>query len=123
MEGQTALACPLAYPSPYKRLYEEFTDTRGCTECGCGSVSGGSCSGNTVLSSSGDCSTSGNPPEFTPGKPCKSFNMGSGSVHPERAGYNYTLVAGTCSVVTPPQPTGGAVVSGLVTVVCCQAAE
>jgi hypothetical protein len=120
LEGQMTPTCPAAYPAPYKALYDTYTDTRGCSACGCGSVSGGSCTGNAMMSGGVDCSDGR---EFPIGTTCKTFDIGPGSVRPSHAGNQYTVVPGKCGVASPPQPTGKAEPSGSVTVVCCQAAQ
>jgi hypothetical protein len=115
IEGQPPWDCPDEYPIR-KEYYERYTDSRGCTDCGCGSVTGGSCSGKLLMSRDNDCSEA---VEFALGGACKVFNLGSGTIHPSSVGGVYTVTAGTCSVATPPQPTGKAVPSGALTQVCC----
>jgi len=121
LEGQTPPACPAAYPTPYKALlYEVYTDMRRCSACGCGNVTGGSCTGNAVLSGGVDCSAGR---EFPIGTSCKTFDLGAGTIHPTRVGNAYTPVPGTCGVASPPVSSGQANPSGSVTVVCCQTAQ
>jgi len=125
LDGQTTPpACPAAYPVPYpvpyKALYGDYMDARGCSACSCGNVSGGSCTGNAVMSGGVDCSGGR---EFPIGTACKTFDLGPGGLRPSHVGNAYTVVPGTCSVASPPQPTGKAEPSGGVTVVCCQSAQ
>jgi hypothetical protein len=117
-EGQAPPACPTGFPNARKDLYESYTDSRGCSECTCGPVSGGSCSGRIALSIGGDCSVSD--ADYQLGSGCKTFNLGAGNIHPARAGGHYTVSPGACSVAKPAQPTGSAEASGSITKVCCQ---
>jgi len=117
-EGQPLPACPAEYPNARKDLYETYTDSRDCSDCTCGPVSGGSCSGKLTLSSGGDCSSSN--ADYQLGSGCKTFNLGAGNIHPAHVGGQYTVVPGTCGVANPAQATGSAEPSGSVTKVCCQ---
>ena len=119
MDGQAPPDCPSDYPKGHTVLYDDFTDGRGCTDCGCGSVSGGSCKGST-LTLSVDTECGGTVAPYTVGSPCTQFNLGSGNVHPTSVGGTYTVTAGTCDVATPATPTGSATASGNFTVVCCK---
>jgi len=119
LEGQPIPQCPSAYPSFYQTLHEAYTDARGCSDCTCGNVSGGSCTGTALISSGIDCSAG---PEFAPSTVCKVFDLGSGGgVHPTHVGGKYVATAGTCNVAVPSTPFGMAVPSGYAHVVCCQA--
>ncbi len=116
--GQTPPQCPAGYLTANEALYARFSDTRGCSECGCSGVTGGSCSGKFVMSSGSDCNGS---VDYTPGSLCKPFDLGPGAgVQPTHVGNQFTVVPGNCSVASPPQGTGRAEPSGQVTVVCCQ---
>ena len=118
LEGHALPACPADYPNPNEPLYETFLDGRGCTACGCGSPTGGSCSGNLLLSGGGDCSGG---VEYSLGSGCKQFNLGSGTIQPSHVGGQYTVVPGTCSVASAAHANGGiATPNGSVTVVCCR---
>ena len=119
LEGQALPDCPAEYPHPYAPLYETFTDERGCSQCGCGSVTGGTCSGTLLMSSGGDCSSGF---EYKLGSGCKQFNLGPGQVMPSHVGGNYTVAPGACSVASTAHPTGSAAPSGRVTLLCCQTA-
>jgi hypothetical protein len=82
-------------------------------------VTGGSCNGTLTLNTLDGCS--GNSFQYTLGSGCKKFDLGSGNVHPSSVGAQYTLTAGTCTVVTMSQPDAGhAYGTGQKTVVCCQ---
>lgn len=118
-EGRPLPACPSEYPDAQAPLYEKFSDDRGCSECTCGNVTGGSCAGSVVLGKGGDC-TSGVTPAYQLGSGCAKFDLGSGPVEPTRVGFKYTVTPGTCSVVSQPKPIGSAAPSGQITVVCCQ---
>jgi hypothetical protein len=110
--------CPVEYPKAIPPLYDSYADGRGCTECSCGNVSGGSCSGKVTLSSGIDCSSGF---EYQLDGTCsKPFNLGPGDVKPAHVGGTYLLVPGTCAVPTQPMATGKAVPNGSVTVVCCK---
>lgn len=117
--GHSIPPCPAEYQNPTDPLYGTFSDDRACSACGCGSVSGGSCTASKLILGSADCN---GPAEYpTLNNSCKPFDLGPGTgVQPTNVGFQYTVVAGTCSVTTPPKYSGGAVVSGNVTVVCCQ---
>ena len=121
LEGQPVPECPSAYPKFYQTLYETYTDARGCSDCTCGNVTGGSCTGKATMSSGSTC-TAG--VEFSPSTGCKVFDVGPGvGVHPSSAGGEYTVVPGTCSVAIPSMPTGSATHSGTGWAVCCQATD
>lgn len=109
--------CPADYPNPSPPLYTEVADSRDCSECSCGAVTGGSCEGKLVMSAGGSCDGKF---EDTLGNGCTSFNLGAGDIHPSRVGAEYELTPGSCSVASAPRPIGEAVPSGSVTVVCCQ---
>jgi hypothetical protein len=116
-EGDTRPACPAAYPKPKPDLYQSFSNTRGCSECGCSALTGGSCSGKLNMSSDSEC---GGPVEFSLGASCKVFSLGPGTVYPTHVGGEYTVVPGTCGVASQSHVTGTAEASGDVTAVCCQ---
>jgi hypothetical protein len=102
-------------------LYEIFTDNRSCTACGCSGVSGGSCSGQLVMSKDTNCTLSGIGTTSYPltSSECQTFNLGSGNVHPASVIGQYTVQAGTCSVASQASGMGEAAPSGRATVVCC----
>jgi hypothetical protein len=120
-ENATVPPCPVEYPTPIAQLYASYADGRGCTECTCGSVSGGSCPGRLTITSGGDCS-SGTSFVYDLGQGCQWYDLGPGAgVQPTHVGAQYTLVAGSCAAPTQPVPTmGKAVPNGQVTVVCCK---
>jgi hypothetical protein len=116
-EGEALPPCPPEYPKVDRTYYEDFTDDRGCSECGCSGVTGGSCSGKVLISSGGGCSVG---VSYELGGGCKAFNLGSGDIQPSFVGGDYMVVAGTCGVASPAQATGSAQESGNGTKVCCQ---
>jgi len=109
--------CPAAYPHFFKELYAEYVDGRECTECTCGGVSGGSCSGDLWMSKGGVCSM-----DYTlnADEDCPKFNLGQGTVHPTSIQNKLTVSAGSCGVATPSKPMGAATEKGNATLVCCQ---
>ncbi|HYQ43414.1 MAG TPA: hypothetical protein VER11_15645 [Polyangiaceae bacterium] len=115
--GQDPPPCPTAYSHPFKSLHSEYMDHRECSPCTCGSVSGGSCSGSFSMSSKNACAA-----DFTFGvdDDCPKFNLGQGTVHPTSIKNNLTVHPGSCGVATPSKPSGEAIESGTVTIVCCQ---
>jgi hypothetical protein len=119
-EGEELTECPAEYPKGPKTFYDALTDNRGCSECSCSGVTGGSCSGKLVMSADADCSGESGDVDYQLGSGCKSFNLGMGEVHPSSVGGQYTVVPGTCSVASPAHATGSAEASGGVTKVCCQ---
>jgi hypothetical protein len=117
LEGQTPPPCPAEYPASHEALYGTFSDDRRCSDCGCSDVSGGKCTGNVSVSTSGNCRGT---VAYTLGDGCVPYNLGQGNVHPTSAGVEYTLMPGTCSVASAPHALGSAAPSGNVTVVCCR---
>jgi hypothetical protein len=118
-DAQSPPECPAEYPTSYGPLYHTITDQRACTECICSGVTGGACNGTLTLNTLDGCS--GNSFHYTLGSGCKNFDLGPGNVHPTSVGAQYTLTAGTCTVVTMSQPDSGhAFGTGQKTVVCCQ---
>ena len=107
--------CPDGFPNA-TALYGSFADGRGCSECTCGDVSGGTCSGSITLTDSSDCSTG---VDYVLGAKCLSFDLGQGNVKPTHVGGHYTVEGGICNVATEPKPTGKAAPNGRFTVVCC----
>ncbi len=113
--GSAVPMCPEGFPNG-TALYGSFADGRGCSECTCSDVSGGTCSGTITLTDNGGCSTG---IDYTLGAACQSFDLGQGDVKPTHVGGQYTVAGGSCSVATAPALTGTAMPDGRFTVVCC----
>ncbi|HET7544780.1 MAG TPA: hypothetical protein VFK05_33160 [Polyangiaceae bacterium] len=110
--------CPEGYPNQ-TLLYEKIANNRGCTDCVCGGVTGGSCGGKLLVSTRPDCSD--HPYDYPLGSGCQPFNLGPGNIRPTSITVQTSVTTpGTCSITTQSQPDDGrAVESGPVTVVCC----
>lgn len=118
-EGASLPGCPAGFPQARPLLYADFDDDRGCSECRCSSLNGGSCTGTLSVSLNTTCTTT-NPVDYELGSGCKTFNLGQGDPRPRSVIGDYELTPGTCSVATASKPTGGAAESGKVTLVCCK---
>jgi len=115
--GEAVPACPAGFTKAHPKLYAAVSDGRGCSDCKCSTLSGGSCAGTLTISMNGDCVGA---TTYTLGEGCKPYNLGSGPVSPESVRGEYKLTPGACSVTTPSAPQGKAVEGGAVTLVCCR---
>jgi hypothetical protein len=118
LEGQAMPPCPSEYPHALDPLYASFFDDRGCSNCDCSGVSGGSCSGTLAITNDPACDNTNAVP-YALGSGCKAFSLGSG-VQPTHVSAQYTLLPGACSVASAASPIGNAAPSGNVTALCCQ---
>ena len=113
--GSAIPECPAGFPNG-TALYDSFADNRSCSDCTCGDVSGGTCTGTVTLSDKSVCSTG---IDYTLGDPCLSFDLGPGDVKPTHVGALYTVKDSVCNVASMPQLTGEAMGDGPFTMVCC----
>jgi hypothetical protein len=114
-EGEPVAACPDGFDNS-RMMYSTLTDGRTCTPCTCSPLGPGECQGSLILSTGSDCNGS---TQYTPGQPCKQFNLGSGPVFPKSVKGQWTIKSGACSVVTSSKPVGSAVEARPLTLVCC----
>jgi hypothetical protein len=119
LEGDPVPACPAEYPKRRPTLYGGVTDGRRCTDCTCGSVSGGACAGSLTMTGTGNCSD-GVVVTYELDDPCQAFNLGSGNIRPAHVRGDYVVTPGSCAVATASKGTGSAVESGPIAAVCCQ---
>lgn len=97
-------------------FFEGLEDTRGCSECTCGAVTGATCDASIRLYSSSDGSCSGAMAQIDEGTTCDTTNPGTG-VFDRRVDVN--LVAGACSPASAVSPTGTVTAIGARTY-CCE---
>lgn len=129
-------ACPSPFSSKHL-VHQNSQDTRSCTPCTCGALTGGSCSGGTVtaytapgcaagaqtLTVGGSCNDIVDDPTPNPAVPGQCENPpGSGNTNP--ADSRSVLYTGASVSGTPACPPAGGVVSGAATAIdpitfCC----
>jgi len=105
------VACPGSGYGVKHLYYTSVDDTRTCTDCTCGSPTGGSCSFSVVGYSSSDKSCSGNAITYLPGTKC------AGVQQPGDFRLTIAPTNGSCAASTS-SATGTATPSGPVTVCC-----
>jgi hypothetical protein len=115
-------SCPAGFAAIGPAVfYSGQTDTRDCAGCTCASSpTGGTCSGSVSLYGNNAGGCNGTPATYALGTTCQCYGCAQPAL-PNVPGFvqaNYTVTAGTCSVVGQPAPTGSVTPTGPTTLCC-----